>query len=148
MKCPFCNFEDTKVIDSRPSEGKKRRRRECTQCGKRFTTYEIVEKPILMVSKKDGSFEPFDRAKLIAGITTATKKRAISLSDIEGIVDSIENKMANDMRSEISTAEIGDAVLSALKGIDLVAYVRFASVYKDFNDLDSFIHIVSELDGK
>lgn len=148
MKCPFCNFEDTKVIDSRPSEGKKRRRRECTQCGKRFTTYEIVEKPILMVSKKDGSFEPFDRAKLIAGITTATKKRAISLSDIEGIVDSIENKMANEMRSEISTAEIGDAVLSALKGIDLVAYVRFASVYKDFNDLDSFIHIVSELDGK
>lgn len=148
MKCPFCNFEDTKVIDSRPSEGKKRRRRECTQCGKRFTTYEIVEKPILMVSKKDGSFEPFDRAKLIAGITTATKKRAISLADIEGIVDSIENKMANEMRSEISTAEIGDAVLSALKDIDLVAYVRFASVYKDFNDLDSFIHIVSELDGK
>lgn len=148
MKCPFCNYEDTKVIDSRPSEGKKRRRRECTQCGKRFTTYEIVEKPILMVSKKDGSFEPFDRAKLIAGITTATKKRAISLADIEGIVDSIENKMANEMRSEISTAEIGDAVLSALKDIDLVAYVRFASVYKDFNDLDSFIHIVSELDGK
>ena len=101
-----------------------------------------------MVSKKDGSFEPFDRAKLIAGITTATKKRAISLADIEGIVDSIENKMANEMRSEISTAEIGDAVLSALKDIDLVAYVRFASVYKDFNDLDSFIHIVSELDGK
>lgn len=148
MKCPFCNFEDTKVIDSRPSEGKKRRRRECTQCGKRFTTYEIVEKPILMVSKKDGSFEPFDRSKLIAGITTATKKRAISLADIEGIVDSIENKMANEMRSEISTAEIGDAVLLALKGIDLVAYVRFASVYKDFNDLDSFIHIISELDGK
>lgn len=148
MKCPFCNFEDTKVIDSRPSEGKKRRRRECTQCGKRFTTYEIVEKPILMVSKKDGSFEPFDRAKLIAGITTATKKRAISLADIEDIVDSIENKMANEMRSEISTAEIGDAVLGALKGIDLVAYVRFASVYKDFNDLDSFIHIISELDGK
>ena len=148
MKCPFCNFEDTKVIDSRPSEGKMRRRRECTQCGKRFTTYEIVEKPILMVSKKDGSFEPFDRAKLIAGITTATKKRAISLADIEDIVDSIENKMANEMRSEISTAEIGDSVLSALKDIDLVAYVRFASVYKDFNDLDSFIHIVSELDGK
>ncbi len=148
MKCPFCNFEDTKVIDSRPSEGKKRRRRECTQCGKRFTTYEIVEKPILMVSKKDGSFEPFDRAKLIAGITTATKKRAISLADIEDIVDSIENKMANEMRSEISTAEIGDSVLSALKDIDLVAYVRFASVYKDFNDLDSFIHIISELDGK
>lgn len=148
MRCPFCNYEDTKVIDSRPSEDKKRRRRECTQCGKRFTTYEIVEKPILMVSKKDGSFEPFDRMKLIAGINTATKKRAISLSAIESIVDGIENKMANEMRSEISTVEIGDAVLSALKDIDPVAYVRFASVYKDFNDLDSFIHIIRELDQK
>ncbi len=146
MKCPFCNYEDTKVIDSRPSEGKKRRRRECTQCGKRFTTYEIVEKPILMVSKKDGSFEPFDRAKLIAGINTATKKRAISLSTIEGIVDGIENKMANEMRSEITTAEIGDGVLTALKDIDAVAYVRFASVYKDFNDLDSFIHLIKEME--
>lgn len=101
-----------------------------------------------MVSKKDGSFEPFDRMKLIAGINTATKKRAISLSAIESIVDGIENKMANEMRSEISTVEIGDAVLSALKDIDPVAYVRFASVYKDFNDLDSFIHIIRELDVK
>lgn len=145
MRCPFCNYEDTKVIDSRPSEGKKRRRRECTQCGKRFTTYEIVEKPALMVSKKDGSFEPFDREKLIKGILSATKKRAISLESIEQIVDNIENLMANDMRTEISTAEIGDEVLTALKDIDLVAYVRFASVYKDFNDLDSFIKIVKEL---
>ncbi len=145
MRCPFCNYEDTKVIDSRPSEGKKRRRRECTACGKRFTTYEVVEKPILMVSKKDGSFEPFDRAKLINGINTATKKRAISLATIEGIVDGIENKMANEMRSEISTAEIGDAVLQALRDIDPVAYVRFASVYKDFNDTESFIKLIKEL---
>ncbi len=150
MRCPFCGYEDTKatpikVIDSRPSEGKTRRRRECSQCGKRFTTYEIVEKPVLMVCKKGGGFEPFDRSKLIAGITTATKKRAVSPETIEKIVDDIENRMANEMRTEISTAEIGDSVLASLKEIDLVAYVRFASVYKDFNDLDSFIRIITEL---
>ena len=145
MRCPFCGYEDTKVIDSRPSEGKKRRRRECSQCGKRFTTYEVVEKPVLMVCKKDGSFEPFDRSKRIMGITTATKKRAVSPETVERIVDDIENRMANEMRTEISTAEIGDSVLASLKEIDLVAYVRFASVYKDFNDLDSFIHIITEL---
>lgn len=146
MKCPFCGFKDTNVIDSRPSEGKQRRRRECTQCGKRFTTYEIVEKPILMVIKKSGGFEPFDRSKLIAGIMTATKKRAISPETVSGIVDGIENKLANEMRTEVTTAELGDDVLAALKDIDLVAYVRFASVYKDFNDLDSFIAIVRELE--
>ncbi len=145
MRCPFCGYEDTKVIDSRPSEGKKRRRRECTQCGKRFTTYEIVEKPILMVIKKSGSFEPFDRSKLIAGIMSATKKRVISPETVSGIVDGIENKLANEMRTEVTTAELGDDVLAALKDIDLVAYVRFASVYKDFNDLDSFVKIIREL---
>ena len=145
MRCPFCGYEDTKVIDSRPSEGKKRRRRECSQCGKRFTTYEVVEKPILMVIKRSGSFEPFDRSKLIAGIMSATKKRVISPDTVSGIVDSIENKLANDMRTEVTTAELGDDVLAALKDIDLVAYVRFASVYKDFNDLDSFIRIIREL---
>ena len=145
MRCPFCGYEDTKVIDSRPSEGKKRRRRECSQCGKRFTTYEVVEKPILMVIKRSGSFEPFDRAKLIAGIMSATKKRVISPDTVSGIVDNIENKLANDMRTEVTTAELGDDVLAALKDIDLVAYVRFASVYKDFNDLDSLISIIREL---
>lgn len=145
MRCPFCGYEDTKVIDSRPSEGKKRRRRECSQCGKRFTTYEVVEKPILMVIKRSGSFEPFDRSKLIAGIMSATKKRVISPDTVSGIVDNIENKLANDMRTEVTTAELGDDVLAALKDIDLVAYVRFASVYKDFNDLDSFISIIREL---
>lgn len=145
MRCPFCGYKDTNVIDSRPSEGKQRRRRECTQCGKRFTTYEVVEKPVLMVIKKSGSFEPFDRAKLIAGIMSATKKRVISPETVTDIVDSIENKLANEMRNEVTTAELGDDVLAALKDIDLVAYVRFASVYKDFNDLDSFIKIVREL---
>lgn len=147
MKCPFCGTK-TQIIDSRPSEGKKRRRRECPQCGKRFTTYEVVEKPALVVIKKDGSFEPFDRTKLIAGIMSATKKRVISPETVTKIVDDIENKLANDMRTEVSTAELGDDVLAALKDIDLVAYVRFASVYKDFNDLDSFLAVIGELGDK
>ena len=146
MKCPFCGFEDTKVIDSRPSEGKKRRRRECTNCGKRFTTYEVVEKPMLMVYKKDGSFEPFDRAKLIKGLQTAIKKRPVSVEQMTALVDNIENTYANKMQTETTTSEIGDMVLHGLKKLDLVAYVRFASVYKDYSDVESFIQIISELD--
>lgn len=145
MRCPFCGFEDTKVIDSRPSEEKKRRRRECSNCQKRFTTYEIVEKPMLIVYKKDGTFEPFDRNKLISGILSAIKKRPISVDDVRGLVDEIENSYANQLKTEASTSEIGDKVLSGLKKLDLVAYVRFASVYKDFSDVDSFINIISEL---
>ena len=147
MKCPFCGFEDTKVIDSRPSEGKKRRRRECTSCGKRFTTYEVVEKPMLMVYKKDGSFEPFDRAKLIKGLQNAIKKRPVSVEQVTALVDDIENTYANKMQTETTTSEIGDMVLHGLKKLDLVAYVRFASVYKDVTDVDSFIQIISELDN-
>ena len=146
MKCPFCGYEDTKVIDSRPSEGKKRRRRECTSCGKRFTTYEVVEKPMLMVYKKDGSFEPFDRAKLIKGLQTAIKKRPVSVEQMTALVDNIENTYANKMQTETTTSEIGDMVLHGLKKLDHVAYVRFASVYKDFSDVESFIQIISELD--
>ncbi len=145
MRCPFCNFEDTKVIDSRPSEGKKRRRRECTNCGKRFTTYEVVEKPLLMVYKRDGGFEPFDRSKLLKGLQTAVKKRPVSVEDINALVDDIENTYANAMQTETTTSEIGDKVLQGLKSLDHVAYVRFASVYKDFNDVESFIQIISEL---
>ena len=148
MKCPFCGYEDTKVIDSRPSEGKKRRRRECTSCGKRFTTYEVVEKPMLMVYKKDGSFEPFDRTKLIKGLQNAIKKRPVSVEQVTGLVDDIENTYANKMQTETTTGEIGDMVLNGLKKLDHVAYVRFASVYKDFNDVDSFIQIISELSQK
>ncbi len=145
MKCPFCGCEDTKVIDSRPSDEKKRRRRECPQCQKRFTTYEVVEKPTLMVYKKDGSFEPFDKGKLIKGIQNAIKKRPISVEQMNELVDDIENTYANAMQTETSTSEIGDKVLAGLKRLDHVAYVRFASVYKDFNDVESFIHIISEL---
>ncbi|SDB49178.1 transcriptional repressor NrdR [Ruminococcaceae bacterium FB2012] len=145
MRCPFCNFEDTKVIDSRPSEGKKRRRRECTNCGKRFTTYEVVEKPLLMVYKKDGSFEPFDRMKLFKGLQTAIKKRPVSVEQVNALVEDIENTYANAMQTETTTSEIGDKVLAGLKKLDSVAYVRFASVYKDFDNVDAFIQIISEL---
>ena len=148
MKCPFCGYGDTKVIDSRPSEGKKRRRRECSQCGKRFTTYEVIEKPTLMVDKRDGSFEPFDREKLIKGIQSAIKKRPVSVEQLNNLVDNIENYYANNMLTETTTGEIGDRVLEGLKELDLVAYVRFASVYKDFNDVDSFVQIITELSEK
>ncbi|MBR6337824.1 MAG: transcriptional repressor NrdR [Ruminococcus sp.] len=148
MKCPFCGYEDTKVIDSRPSEGKKRRRRECSQCGKRFTTYEVLEKPTLMVDKRDGSFEPYDREKLIKGIQSAIKKRPVSVEQLSALVDNIENYYANRMLTKTTTSEIGDRVLAGLKELDLVAYVRFASVYKDFNDVDSFVQIITELSEK
>lgn len=145
MRCPFCGFEDTKVIDSRPADGRKRRRRECTSCGKRFTTYESVEMPVLFVLKKDNTIELFDRSKLIQGMSIAVKKRPVSIVDINGIVDEIEAYYANSMVTQVTTAEIGDMVLERLKHIDEVAYVRFASVYKDFSDVDSFIDIISEL---
>lgn len=148
MRCPFCGYEDTKVIDSRPADGKKRRRRECTKCNKRFTTYEVVEMPLLMVLKKDGTYEPFDRNKLIKGIYNAIKKRPVSVDMVSKMVDEVENTYANRMQNQTTSAEIGNMVLNMLKKIDLVAYVRFASVYKDFSDLKSFINIISELDEK
>ncbi len=148
MKCPFCNNEDTRVIDSRPSEGKKRRRRECPKCAKRFTTYEVIEKPQLMVYKRDGSFEPFDRQKLIKGLQIAVKKRPVSVEAITGLVDDVENTFANKMQTETNTSEIGNMVLKKLKKLDQVAYVRFASVYKDFTSVDSFIQLISELSDR
>jgi len=145
MRCPFCGFEDTKVVDSRPVDGKKRRRRECTSCGKRFTTYESVEMPVLLVIKRDNSVELFDRNKLIKGLSTAVKKRPVSAEDINGIADAVESYYSNNMQTQITSSEIGDIVLGKLKEIDQVAYVRFASVYKDFNDVESFINIITEL---
>ena len=143
MKCPFCGFEDTKVVDSRPVDDRKRRRRECTSCGKRFTTYESVEMPALLVMKRDNSVEIFDKNKLIKSISTAVKKRPVSVEDINEIVDCVESSYSNN--TQISSAEIGSAVLRKLKEIDQVAYVRFASVYKDFSDVESFINVISEL---
>lgn len=148
MRCPFCGYEDTKVIDSRPAEGKKRRRRECTNCSKRFTTYESVEMPLLMVLKKDGTYEPFDRSKLIKGIYSAIKKRPVSVDVVTRMVDEVENYYANAMQNQANSADIGNMVLGMLKEIDLVAYVRFASVYKDFSDVESFVKIISELGEK
>ncbi len=148
MKCPFCSFVDTKVIDSRPSDAKIRRRRECIKCQKRFTTYEVVEVPLLMVQKRDGSVEPFDRNKLITGIYSAIKKRPVSVDTVSKMVDSLESYYANEMRNQITTVEIGDMVLERLKEIDSIAYIRFASVYKDFTDIESFIKGISELSIK
>lgn len=148
MKCPFCSFEDTKVVDSRPVDGKKRRRRECGRCGRRFTTYEAVEMPVLLVLKRDNTIELFDRNKLIKGLSTAVKKRPVSVEDINRIVDSIESGFANSMQDRITSREIGDIVLQELKKIDQVAYVRFASVYEDFSSIESFISIISELKGE
>lgn len=147
MRCPFCNHYDTKVVDSRPTDEKTRRRRECVKCQKRFTTYESIEMPLLIVQKKDKTCEPFDRNKLISGIFTAIKKRPITVNTVENLVDNIENSFANQLKNQTTSAEIGDMVLEGLKNIDPVAYIRFASVYKDFTDVDSFIEAVSELNS-
>ena len=148
MKCPYCGCADTKVLDSRSLEKKKRRRRECPSCLKRFTTYEVLDVPLLMVKKKDGSFEPFDKNKLIKGLYSAIKKRPVSVEDVTKIVSDIETSFANDMKNQITTAEIGDIVLEKMKDLDAIAYIRFASVYKEFTDKESFIKIISELDTK
>lgn len=145
MKCPYCGEKDTKVLDSRPSEMKIRRRRECGVCLKRFTTYEAVEMPMLTVEKKDGSIQPFDRGKLMAGIFSAIKKRPVTASQVQGIVDSVEGYFANELRTSITTTEIGNIVMEKLRKIDPVAYIRFASVYQDFSDVEGFIHAISEL---
>lgn len=146
MQCPYCGERDTRVLDSRPAEMKIRRRRECARCGRRFTTYEIVERPLLMVEKRDGSFEAFDRNKLLKGILNAIKKRPVRVEQIAALIDHLENTYANEMRSVVTSAEIGNAVMEQLKTIDAVAYVRFASVYQDFSDVAGFIAAISELE--
>ena len=140
MKCPFCNYFDTKVNDSRPTEdGKIRRRRECLKCGKRFTTYEVVETAPIMVVKKDGSRELFDRTKLLNGLMRACEKRPISAETLDAAVDRIEQKILNSMDREVSSTEIGTLAMEELKKIDDVAYVRFASVYREFKDINAFM---------
>lgn len=145
MKCPECGYEDSKVIDSRPAENKIRRRRECLSCKCRFTTYEMVETIPLMVVKKDNTIEPFDRDKLINRLARATVKRPVQIEDLEKMVEDIVQGLKNQFRREVSSDEIGELVLRRLKDIDKVAYIRFASVYRDFNDIDSFVRIISEL---
>ncbi|MBI4845838.1 MAG: transcriptional repressor NrdR [Candidatus Omnitrophica bacterium] len=147
MKCPFCaNIED-KVVDSRIStEGDSiRRRRECLKCQRRFTTYEYVEKTTLMVIKKDGRREPFDRNKVLSGVLRACEKRPISMQAIEGMVDSIERQLQKNNEKEVVTSDIGELVMKSLHGTDEVAYVRFASVYRQFKDINQFLGELKDL---
>ena len=147
MKCPFCSFLDSKVIDSRPAEegATIRRRRECLACGKRFTTYELIERLPLVVVKRDGSRESFDKVKLINGMVRACEKRPVTLPTLEKIADEIEQELQSNLEREISTVEIGEMVMARLKGIDEVAYVRFASVYRSFKDINTFMEELSKL---
>jgi len=147
MKCPFCGYAESKVVDSRPApeRGGIRRRRECLECGKRFTTYEVIEALQIVVRKRDGSQQPFDRAKLMRSILRACEKRTVKLEQIEHIVDSIESSFQNNFRAEVTSTEIGEEVLRHLRTLDKVAYVRFASVYHQFTDLESFANELRRL---
>lgn len=150
MRCPFCDHPDSKVIDSRASEEGNaiRRRRECLICQKRFTTYERIEETPLIVVKKDGSRETFDRQKVFNGLLKACEKRPVPVNTIEQIVDKVERELRNRMDQELSTNVIGELVMNALKEVDEVAYVRFASVYRQFKDLDIFMQELQTLLGK
>ncbi|MBP8594447.1 MAG: transcriptional repressor NrdR [Ruminococcus sp.] len=148
MKCPFCGYFDSKVVDSRPKDDKIKRRRECIKCSARFTTFEVVERPLLMVEKRSGMYENFDRNKLITGIFSAIKKRPVTIDQVSQIADYIENYYANELKTAAKSKEIGELVLEKLKDIDPIAYIRFASVYEDFTDIESFVAVISELDQK
>ena len=147
MKCPFCQHDDSSVLESRESEDGQvtRRRRECGQCGKRFTSYERVEGPQLLVVKKDSSREQFDREKVRRGVARACEKRPVSSDLIDELVDQVEQEMLKKSASEVASRVIGNAILRRLKKIDKVAYVRFASVYLDFNEIDDFVQLVREI---
>lgn len=140
MNCPFCNYFDSKVVDSRPTdEGQSiRRRRECIKCGKRFTTYEKLEQIPLVIIKKNGTRESYDRNKILNGILRSCEKRPVSLSRIEDIVDEVEKELYNSMDKEVTSEFIGEIIMEKLKKVDEVAYVRFASVYRQFADINSF----------
>lgn len=147
MKCPFCGFLESKVIDSRPAEEGStiRRRRECLACQKRFTTYEIIEHLPLVVVKRDGSRQTFDRVKLINGMVRACEKRPVSLARLEKIADEIEQELQSALEREISTVDIGEMVMRRIKEVDEVAYVRFASVYRSFKDINTFMEELTKL---
>lgn len=150
MKCPFCDHPDTKVIDSRPTEEGHaiRRRRGCDNCNRRFTTYEKVEEPILMVVKKDARREEFDRSKVLNGIMKACQKRPVSLPQMEEMVNEVERQLVNSMEKEVDSNYIGELIMEQLKKVDEVAYVRFASVYRQFTDVNTFVKEIEKLIGK
>ena len=147
MKCPYCSCEESKVIDSRPAdEGERiRRRRECLKCSKRFTTHEVIETVPIIVVKRDKSREVFDRNKLMGGILRACEKRPVSIEQIEAMVDSIEAKIQSSLDREITTSQIGELAMEEIKSVDEVSYVRFASVYRQFKDINTFMEELNKL---
>ena len=147
MKCPYCGMRESKVIDSRPTDecDSIRRRRECLSCGKRFTTYETVERLPLMVLKKDGSRQSFDKEKVLRGMLRACEKRPVPVDTLMRLADEIEQEVQNSLEREISSRKIGELVMDRLKGVDEVAYVRFASVYRQFKDINTFMTELNKL---
>jgi transcriptional repressor NrdR len=147
MKCPFCGYLDSKVVDSRPAEdgASIRRRRECLSCHKRFTTFEVMETLPVVVIKKDGSRQSFDRSKLLNGMIRACEKRPVPFETLEKIVDEIEQILQNEMNREVPSEQIGEMVMDRLKDVDEVAYVRFASVYRQFKDISTFMSELNKL---
>ena len=147
MKCPYCGYEESKVIDSRPAdEGERiRRRRECLKCGKRFTTHEVIETVPIIVVKRDKSREVFDRDKLTAGLLRACEKRPVSINQIEKMVDNIESQLQQSLDREVTSLTIGELTMEQLKSVDEVAYVRFASVYRQFKDINTFMEELNKL---
>lgn len=147
MKCPYCGCEESRVVDSRPTdEGERiRRRRECFNCSKRFTTYEIIETAPIIIIKRDNSREPYDREKLTNGLLRACEKRPVSLEKIDKIVDMVETKIQNSLDREVSSKLVGEYAMEFLKNVDEVAYVRFASVYRQFKDIHSFMEELNKL---
>jgi len=150
MKCPFCGHIEDKVVDSRLSTDAEtiRRRRECEKCGRRFTSYERVEEIMPMVVKKDGRREPFDRLKVLSGLKKACEKRAVSMDTLANVVDEIEKKLLEGAQKEISSSAVGEEIMRNLQDLDKVAYVRFASVYRDFKDIDEFVKELAGLLGQ
>ena len=147
MRCPYCGYRESKVVDSRPAdEGASiRRRRECLSCEKRFTTYETVEYLPMVVIKKDGSRQSFDRSKVLRGIQRSCEKRPVSVAEMERMVTEIEQELQSALEREITTEQVGEMVMKRLKDVDEVAYVRFASVYRQFKDIDTFMHELNKL---
>lgn len=149
MRCPYCGFAESKVIDSRPAEegATIRRRRECLSCQKRFTTYEIMERLPLVVIKRDGSRQTFDKMKIMNGMLRACEKRPVPLQSLEKIADDIEQELQNSLEREVTTTKIGEMAMAKLKDVDEVAYVRFASVYRQFKDVNTFFEELTKLIG-
>ena len=150
MRCPFCGYEESKVVNSRPTDDGERirRRRECLQCQKRFTTYEVMETIPIIVVKKDGSRQSFDRDKLLRGLLRACEKRPVSLVDLERAANEIEYTISNDMTQEVRSEKIGELAMEKLRELDEVAYVRFASVYRQFRDIDTFMEELRKLQAE